>query len=259
MILCLAGSLVKKVFPIISVIALLLLFVVFAIKKTKITPVLKNILSQKNIIFLIPLLYLNFQLWGVNLVKYKTLMPSCEQITSHETCLQNQLYNRNFKLREKAQSTKKRMNVSDYLSFFQNRMLSTIYGIFAHKSIVRKNQDLTFYKLIFSIATISFIRKIKPKKNLVDLILFLYSFFFVSSMILVIRSVYAWSNVPDLGAQGRYLFPIIIPFYYLVSKYLLLITNNKIIKFSIFLIVACYFIGNSFPCFIKNITPGWFQ
>ncbi|HQJ73919.1 MAG TPA: DUF2142 domain-containing protein, partial [Candidatus Dojkabacteria bacterium] len=76
----------------------LILVILSAVEIAKRKDEVKKIKAGKELLLLIPIaifVFLNLSLYGGNLLKYKTLEPSCTQILTHEQCLENGVYYRN--------------------------------------------------------------------------------------------------------------------------------------------------------------------
>jgi hypothetical protein len=61
----------------------------------------------------------------------------------------------------------------------------------------------------------------------------------------------------SLGVQGRYMFPVIVPVYILISQYLLTPFRKKI-QFALVVLVGAMFILGDFPYFYWHATQKWF-
>ena len=70
-------------------------------------------------------------------------------------------------------------------------------------------------------------------------------------------SAYSKSLSISLALQGRYLFPILIPFYGIVA-YFLIKPFKRLFQVGVFLLISLFFVWGDFPYFIQNATPAWF-
>jgi hypothetical protein len=197
------------------------------------------------ILLLIVLIGLNISLYGTNIVKYKSIDPSCTRILKEEQCNASQLYLRDKDAALKGQENPQRINILRFGLVWSKHMVSTTYGILAHRSISKTETLLLPYGVIFLIAGINFIRRKRAK---IPFFLLAMTISYALFLFLFNYRSYLKTGVL-LGAQGRYLFPVLIPGY-VGAVYFLLKWKNKTIKYLVFAATAVVFVLGNIPFFI---------
>jgi len=236
----------------------LILVILSAVEIAKRKDEVKKIKAGKELLLLIPIaifVFLNLSLYGGNLLKYKTLEPSCTQILTHEQCLENGVYYRN-KVDYNSTSINGPLDVFNmiiegerigparyFFRWFPN-LMSKIFGIMGDSSLYLPYYLVALFILFFltgAILIISNKRKLtKIDKYLLTILLFYTAILFFTQN----YPMYLTYNQYYLGLQGRYIFPVISIIYILLTKSFFFIKNKKLrnivlISFSILLIYSC--------------------
>ncbi|MCP4349056.1 MAG: hypothetical protein GY795_26550 [Desulfobacterales bacterium] len=146
-----------------------------------------------------------------------------------------------------------------YIWIWLNIMLQGTVGIQAHLFMGKNAYTFGFYQLIFIFSFLVFIRYYKPSDSdgrLADAFT-LCLFYGIILMQLVNYSFYSQTYSIVNALQGRYFFPVLIPFYGIMAYYL---TNpfKKPFQIVIITIITIAFIYGDFPWFLQNATPRWF-
>jgi len=236
----------------------LILVILSVVEIVKRKDEVKRIRAGKELLLLIPIVifvFLNLSLYGGNLLKYKTLEPSCTQILTHEQCLENGVYYRN-KVDYNATPINGPLDVFNmiikgerigpvryFFRWFPN-LMSKIFGIMGDSSLSLPYYLVALFILFFlagAVLIISNKRKLtKTDKYLITILLFYTAILFFTQN----YPMYLTYNHYYLGLQGRYIFPIISIIYILLTKSFFFIKNKKLrnivlISFSILLIYSC--------------------
>jgi len=236
----------------------LILVILSAVEIVKRKDEVKRIKAGKELLLLIPIaifVFLNLSLYGGNLLKYKTLEPSCTQILTHEQCLENGVYYRN-KVDYSATPINGPLDVFNmiikgerigpvryFFRWFPN-LMSKIFGIMGDSSLSLPYYLVALFILFFLTGVVLIIsnkkRLTKIDKYLLTILLFYTSILFFTQN----YPMYLTYNQYYLGLQGRYIFPVISIIYILLTKSFFFIKNKKLrnivlISFSILLIYSC--------------------
>ena len=236
----------------------LILVILSVVEIVKRKDEVKRIRAGKELLLLIPIVifvFLNLSLYGGNLLKYKTLEPSCTQILTHEQCLENGVYYRN-KVDYNATPINGPIDVFNmiikgerigpvryFFRWFPN-LMSKIFGIMGDSSLSLPYYLVALFILFFlagAVLIISNKRKLtKTDKYLITILLFYTAILFFTQN----YSMYLTYNHYYLGLQGRYIFPVISMIYILLTKSFFFVTPQKLrnivlISFSILLIYSC--------------------
>ena len=236
----------------------LILVILSVVEIVKRKDEVKRIRAGKELLLLIPIVifvFLNLSLYGGNLLKYKTLEPSCTQILTHEQCLENGVYYRN-KVDYNATPINGPIDVFNmiikgerigpvryFFRWFPN-LMSKIFGIMGDSSLSLPYYLVALFILFFLTGVVLIIsnkkRLTKIDKYLLTILLFYTSILFFTQN----YPMYLTYNQYYLGLQGRYIFPVISIIYILLTKSFFFIKNKKLrnivlISFSILLIYSC--------------------
>ena len=236
----------------------LILVILSVVEIVKRKDEVKRIRAGKELLLLIPIVifvFLNLSLYGGNLLKYKTLEPSCTQILTHEQCLENGVYYRN-KVDYNATPINGPLDVFNmiikgerigpvryFFRWFPN-LMSKIFGIMGDSSLSLPYYLVALFILFFLTGVVLIIsnkRKLtKTDKYLITILLFYTVILFFTQN----YPMYLTYNHYYLGLQGRYIFPVISIIYILLTKSFFFINSKKLrntllISFSILLIYSC--------------------
>jgi hypothetical protein len=251
----------------------------------------RNHIKEKFLFFiLMSLLVCNLTLYVGNLIKFKTITPYITQVLTEEQAMQNRIYARDRILglykdnkitRSKAiQMTDKIKNNTDRLSTLTliaiegtnkikkgkilNRFqyawawmritLKEIVGITGHVSMLKDDLFFHIYSIIVIAGIISSIIFFKTNNNLYlkDSVI-ICSFYCIILMQFYNYPRYEYFSSILYALQGRYFFPVIIPFYALISYYLTANFKNKL-SIPILICISLIFIYGDFPYLIKHIS-----
>lgn len=231
----------------------------------------KSIRKGKGLLLLIPvliLLCLNIGIYGVNLVRYGSLEPNCNQILTHEQCLENGVYYRDNIERPSINiggisdiftliKTGKRIDPVRYLWYWSVNLVSKIYGIMGDSSLyMPKIFPYLFIGLFAVVVVVGILNRRKWDKT--DIYLLLISLFYASILFFVQNySMYLRKNHMYLALQGRYLFPVLPMIYILVSKSLSFIKNNRL-RYILIGMFVLLFLYSNIPFFFLNVESWWF-
>lgn len=212
-------------------------------------------------------LVLNLYTYGINLIRYKSLTPECNQVMSHEYCTNNFLYRRSFEYKKAGELSRggkrirelllsdERMNPYDYFFDWESKISPRLYGIFSHSSILFKRNFEFIYSLLFLTTLVFFIRYIK-KTDKIIIILSVLSIVYTFTLAFGYHYMYYLKmNSLNIAMQGRYLLPI-LPSLYLVQIWSVgKIQSNLVRKILLFLIVVVFIVGYIY-IFYQSITTG---
>ncbi|VAX10705.1 hypothetical protein MNBD_GAMMA26-2433 [hydrothermal vent metagenome] len=237
----------------------------------------------------------NLSLYGVNLVRYGNIIPSCAQVISHEQCMDNRIYARNWvlgqyqsgklsyidawrataqikhpgdiahakRLLENERRVKQiqlaSLNVFDYMHLvWVEAVKPSVFGIQAHQSMLRTPNELWSYGLIFFTALLLLVRNIRLDGT--DSIWFGLAIVVFGYYIFLVGyynySGYLRHHAPLLGVQGRYLFHVLLPAYLLMAEFLLRPFQKKV-QIAIALLVGGVFIVGDFPYYLSHVSEVW--
>ncbi len=240
----LVGVLVKSTFAPLLLCQILGIFFLF-IKNQRdshIRSFFQRILEKKLLVTVVVLLFvINTYYFGINIYKYGTPFAKCTDVLTHEQCLKNGIYRRGIVFSKSDPMKPSTSSLLDYYYIWQKRMIGSLYGIYSHQTLGLNDTFVAIILIIFNILKYLFIIRLARKVfSSLD-----YSFLMIVALYIGIifytnYNSYLISGIP-VATQGRYLLPIIIPLYYLISKVLThgykLIIINKVVIFVIFYIL----------------------
>jgi len=231
----------------------------------------RQFLTPPNILLMVVfflLIILNFNVYGVNMLTFGKIAPSCTQVLTYNQCMENGVFVRSMHkiptifeggIIESAELVLKgeRMNPLFYLPYWVVEMSKKIVGIMGDRSLFMKYEYLPFYFVFFFVA-LYIIFKNRKKLSREDKAL---GFIFISYSLVVAYYVnykaYMRTDWMDLGLQGRYIFPVLPIGYVLFSKYFIKIKKTKVFNILLGFLIAIFLLGN-YGYFFANVPTDWF-
>ena len=264
--LCIGGLTKFTILPLAFILVILSVIEIFRKRE-----LLKEMRVNRYFLLLIPialLLFLNFQIYGVNILTYGSLEPNCEQILTHEQCLQNGVYYRDNitfpstrvrGLEDIFEMIRSGERI-DPISYFPKWILNItdkIFGIMADESLYMPQAFKYLYLSFLSIGLL--LGSIYYKRwSKVDIYLLVISIFYISILFFFQNyNMYLKHNHFYLALQGRYIFPVITAMYVLFSKSIFFV-RKKWLKYSILVSLVVLFLYGCIPFFFLNVDSLWF-
>ena len=210
------------------------------------------------------LILMNIGVYGVNLIKFQSLTPKCLDILTYEQCLENGVFYRdNVTIPE--QDVKffdmvlsgERLDPVRYTGVWIWEMAIRIVGIMGDKSLFASNKIIPFYLFFFLLATVLGISNRKRFQKEVKYIFIITLFYALILLFVQNYDVYLKRSYPTLALQGRYIFPVISPFYILMILFLDRI-KSRWLKIFVFVGLTVLFVIGCLPFFFLNVDPTWF-
>jgi len=235
-------------------------------------------------------------LYGGNIVRYRHLVPTCDQVIPTEACMENRIFARNrivdefrtgaLTFGEAVQATSRIRHAGDRLHTVQllegevayqrerpplqpryeylfrvwnDSLKPGIFGIQAHRSMLKDPQALVPYSVIL---LVSFLLWVRGATATPDGRIWIYLGTIVLSYFLILVGyhnyrIYTSMHAPLLGAAGRYLFPVLVPAY-LVCAHFLTSRRRPVVAVAVLLVVSLVFVAGDFPYFLLNVTDAWY-
>jgi len=237
----------------------------------------------------------NIALYGVNLVRFGHIVPGCEQVVGHERCMENRIHARNWVIsqyrtdklsymeawratelirhpgdiahakrllnneRQYKLAKPENLNVLDYMHLvWEQAMKPSIFGIQAHRSMLRSPNELWAYGVICFAALLLLVRYIRfdgPDNlwlGMAAMVLGYYLFLVGYHN----YTGYLKSHALLLGVQGRYLFHVLVPVYLLMAEFLLR-PFSKWGRVAVTFVVMGVFVMGDFPYYLSRVTEVW--
>jgi hypothetical protein len=193
--------------------------------------------------------------YGTNMVHYGTLEPKCTAVLSDEQCLNYPIYART-KNYNSHPVTINPMSKDKYVVSWLDLMVERTYGLFGHKTFQSSAAVLTLVVMMAYVLIILFFRKVSIKSLKSTIIPALF-FFYMAALIYTNHKSYVRRGNIGLAVQGRYAFPVLLPFIiYVVSLYNR--TLSKKLFQNVLLALVIIFALITGPLYIlKGIDPSW--
>ncbi len=258
MVWIMIGTLVKiSVLPLAAILALI--WVVWVLQNRS-QIAFKPMLQWQTIVLSLvfaALLVLNFMIYGVNLLKYRAVVPSCTVLLTQSQCQQNPVFVRDQQVYLADKLSLVDMfngNVPDPFVWFDQywfgAMLKMTFGAIGHRVLDPSDLAITFYRLwIFwiLILAIRFWQKPQTAFRVLALIVLGYTLVLLQTNL----SSELNTGFKHIGIQGRYIFPVIGGFYILIAS-ILAGVPNRILTAATVISTMVIFIINS-PLWILSI------
>ena len=168
----------------------------------------------------------NLSLYGVNLIRYGSLLPKCKELYTPAQCelsvfkqraIEMEFPEENLSLRDVV--TQKKQDPVNYLSeFWLDNMRNGVYGILGHEVYVPVHLD-SYYSLFFFFILLLAVRYWGGKDGVFYTLLLLVVVYFGTIFYINYTSELK-TDFRHIAIQGRYLFPILAPFYVLVVEFI---------------------------------------
>jgi hypothetical protein len=248
------------------------------------------------------LLALSVRLYGGNLVRYGHLIPTINQVLTHEQSMQNRIYARNYIVNgylsgrftfEEAlasienithpgdrRGTKSMLRLAQRqatgdleragrFEYFKNwiRVIgATAFGVFGHVKILMDSSGLKRYAALFAMAACTAIvvhiaarwrgtrePGVAAQTTTASIVIVAYA------IVLFEFNYRQYLNYghPSVAVQGRYLFPVIVPAYGLVSRYLICYWP-RFLQVTVAMLAGAYFLLGDLPFFLHHVGSAWF-
>jgi len=241
------------------------------------------------------LILLNMTLYVNNLIRYKHLVPEATQVLNEKQAMQygntarsmilekyksgrlsfdeavkkvkvipnkvdqaNTIYWLNLVKKNKL-NPQALIDRVQFTGIWLRLMLKRSVGIMAHVWMEKKAYEFAAYQLILFFAAFLCIRFWKPSEAdgyPTDALILSLSY---AGVLAHYVNYNAYIVTLSIGAalQGRYFFPVIVPFYG-IGTYYLIHPFKKPFQIVIFIIISGYFIWGDFPYFLNHATSVWF-
>jgi hypothetical protein len=209
------------------------------------------------LILLVPLLLLlaSFtERYAINVVRYGSYKPQCDQVMTFEECKHSGLFRRNLAFR--GSSVTKPIPTPGYVVDWVIAIKKNTYSILGHKR-THETTVILYGSAVFWVASLVVIGlKVRKKDNL---LLYLLAVSVLYTVILMIfdYELFAKSG-RNLARQGRYLFPILGVYYFASIYYLQRLLAKRVVVnvIAVAFIMVVFFLG-SLPSYIYSTTPAW--
>jgi hypothetical protein len=186
----------------------------------------------------------NCKLYLVNMLDYGSLYPACEQVLGEQTCTKFYAQSqRDSALRQQFEHEPRVGGLEFLKSYAKIAELRTV-GIFAHQSLEPRRQEVRPLRVAYAVWIFllgyGLWAKLRRREELLWWVVLGVTGFYASAVIYENYSSYVAIGSMGLGLQGRYLFPVLAGFAYLVHRPLFFIERRKIRVTLITILVVVY-------------------
>ncbi|MBD3329333.1 hypothetical protein GF357_02455 [Candidatus Dojkabacteria bacterium] len=193
----------------------------------------------------------------VNLVKYQALVPACEEIHTHEECMQNGVYERNYYFKADP-GPDRYMSMLVFIPRYAIRAAETVFGLTAHLDLGVAKVTAYGMLAIFAAGVILFLNSKLKGKNRFYVVLMSISVFYIGVVMAnnyFFLSEFGWFGV---ALQGRYIFPVYPIFLFLTNFYLFDFLKYRLLKIIYTMFLVIILVTGGFMYFMRNAGPEWF-
>lgn len=192
-----------------------------------------------------------------NVVNYGSIKPKCNEVLTHEECLNNPIYNRTHSYNERNIQVKP-ISEDKYLVSWINLMVDRTYGLFGHRDFNNNPAIISLALIATYIFIILFFRKISWKNFKSTVIPILLIFYM---LVLLYTNYKSYTKRGDiaLAVQGRYAFPVLMPFILFVVSMYNSTLRNKVYQYSAIGIIIMFSIATGPIYILYGINPSWLK
>jgi len=213
---------------------------------------------------LVLLIVMNLGVYGVNLVKFHSLTPSCLDVLTYDQCLENGVF-----VRDMVWIPEVEVNVFDmvisgerldpvrYSGLWVWEMVKRVVGIMGDESLFASNYIIPFYLFFIFLAVVVGIVRWKGFSKVVKFLSVSTLFYLLVLFFVQNYDMYLRRGHPVLALQGRYMFPVISSFYVLLVLFLSKIKKGWL-RYVLFIGLVVLFVVGCLPFFFINVDWGWF-
>jgi 4-amino-4-deoxy-L-arabinose transferase-like glycosyltransferase len=244
------GALVKKTILPLALVMFICWIVFLIVKRKQLS--LKLAINWKLIIttvLTLAVIGVNLSLYGVNLVRYGSLLPKCKELHTPAQCDLSVFKQRAAELefpQEKLDLwdvfTMKKQGPVNYLSeFWLDGMRNGVYGILGHEVYIPVHLD-SYYSLFFFFILLIAVRYWGARDIVFYALLLLVAAYFGTIFYLNYTSELD-TDFRHIAIQGRYLFPVLAPFYVLVVEFISRIRHTVVCRLMLAYSLVLFTIG----------------
>ncbi len=108
-------------------------------------------------------------------------------------------------------------------------MQQSTYGVFGHVMLRRNSEGLLLYTTIFALTAFSIAVRIRQRKvSAIDLALIGIPLLYVFILMQIVNyPTYLRFHEFHIAVAGRYLFPLVLPIYAIIAKYVMSVSNRR--------------------------------
>jgi len=199
-------------------------------------------------------------LYGGNLLRYRALQPRCDLVLSHDACMKNNIYSRDYRM---SQTTGSRadMGLISFLPRWFFHMEQTGLGLLVQRStnMVKNTWELLAYNTIFLLALVVGVfywRELWGNRPLLTGLWIAVGY--AAVLVAVNYQGYLMRGVFGVAIQGRYLFPVLAP---LAIGFIAPLMNRggPWLRAALFLAIALVFIDGGALYFLERLDAYWLR
>ena len=150
------------------------------------------------------------------------------------------------------------MNRLEYVPVWIRGVMGRIYGIMGHRSMIKNGSQLYPYYVVLALSaalSLVYFRYCHMHGHALA-VAFIFLFYALVLMQLVNYESYYTSGLFAKALQGRYLFPVLAPFYALLTCGLMCSPHRRL-RWIVALLVGGIFVYGGLPFFLHNVDSRW--
>jgi hypothetical protein len=265
-LICIACLIKYSVLPLALIMSII--WIIYFIKKKPEIKVKQLTYKANPALFILVLLFvaLNFSVYGMNIIRHKSITPSCTDVYSKEICEISafSVRHKNMALPEKLTVTKAFQQgdpepIRYIFDFWIRAMLDRIFGIMGHKTYFPISVSYFLMLILWSLGLgMRYIRRLNFELLCLSIIFIFYALVLIQ---MNYKSELTYGFQTAVALQGRYIFPV-ITIAYTIWGYIFEKVSNKFIRLStILVLIALFFYGGPirFVMHYHSVFADWFM
>lgn len=229
---------------------------------------LGSLLERKRVFLFITvliLLFMNIRIYGINIIRYQKITPSCYDVYSNEICDVSA-----YVIRHREMALPERLSIAQafrqgdpepiryIFDYWFRAMLDRIYGIMGHKVYFPISVS---YFLLMIYWTIGLgLRYIRHPNFLTSSLIGIIIFYGLVLVWMNYRSELVYGFHTSVALQGRYIFPVISIAYAIWGSIFEKVSNRYVRYATLFALVSLFLYGGPirFLLYNQSVFADWF-
>lgn len=198
-------------------------------------------------------------LYGTNIIKYRSLIPECEMKYEESYCSRMNTQKPYAIIAEEESIIEERVNPYDYFRIWYKETLTRSVGILGHESILKPSKLNVPYEFMMLLCIFVMIRDFSLKNKLMSISVFVVLFYCLFLAFIQNYNTYLNLGLLTSTIQGKNVFLILGPLVALFSNSLATLSSKRPIKYIIVFMAIMTFMLGDYLYFKREVPNNWYS